>query len=734
MQTEQERKQIQQLFNDVLRSNKRFQSLKNQKIITKAFILAQDAHKDVRRKTGELFITHPLEVAKIVAYEIGLDTISIVCALLHDVVEDSADYSISTIETLFGKKISSVIDGLTKITDVYDAEQNIQTETFKKMLLTIPQDVRVIYIKIADRLHNMRTLHGMPYNKQLIKAGETLYIYSPIAQRLGLYEIKKELEDLSFKYRHKEEYKKLKKLIKVSKTSNKKIFRKFTETISHLLNKKGFTFTIKPIKRSLYSIWTKMLNNGISFDEVQNYVIIRIIIQTPKDEEREACYSVFATITKAFPPKMNTLKDSIGNPNPDGYEELTIIVMGPFGQWLKIQILTKRMNKIAEKGEMFGNSDEEIGRNKWIKTISEHLKDPKASALDILDNVKLGLYTSVIYVFTPKGKIITLPKDSTVLDFAFYIHTNVGYRCIAAKINRKPSPKHRILKSTDQVEIITSHDQAPEPEWLEIVKTQRARNGIKTIFRKDRLENIAIGEDMLNELLLKLKTEKSDDLLNKLTIVFQCKNTDDLFLKIAKKIITPTQLIKKIKPRIIGFRIFDKLKTKSLEVKKQTIEKIDSKKNFIIDEDDADNKYQRAICCNPIPEDTTIAYQNKEGIVILHQTNCDEAVKLAAQQGKNVVNVEWGYHTVKLFLTRLKINGIDRKEMLIDIAKIVTYDSSLSIRAINLSTDDKTFEGTIDSVVHNNSNLKKIISKLKSVKGILHVARVNNFEGAVYIQ
>jgi GTP diphosphokinase / guanosine-3',5'-bis(diphosphate) 3'-diphosphatase len=728
---DEDNKLIQEQFEDLLRSCKKCQDEESQKLITKAFVLAKIAHKDQRRKTGKSipFITHPIAVAKIVGSEIGFGTTAVVSALLHDVIEDT-DYTKEDIQAIFGEIVASIVEGLTKITNVYDAEHNEQAGTFRKMLYTIPQDIRVIFIKVADRLHNMRTMDGMPEDRQIIKAGENLYVYVPLAYQLGLFDIKKELEDLSFKYRHPEEYARIDKLVKDNLETLLNRFNQFIPKIEDALLREQYNFVIKPIYKSYYTTWEKMNKRNISFNEVHNYLSTRIVFQ-PFDDftERRQCMNIFAVITELFNVRKGSLQDWVKNPKSNGFEAIVFDVMGQHGGWSEIQVMSKRMAEIADKGYSELETSEESQRDKWIKRISEQLKDKDVSdsdEIEDIENFELGL--SKIYIFTPKGKIIALPKGSTIIDFAFSIHTELGLHCIGAKVNNKLESVSYILNSTDQVEILDSINRKPDIKWLDFVVSQKAKTCLKSYFNKERKQLIEEGKHKLEEKLKDLSQYSLDDYLKRLVDGLQCKNEEDLFYKIACGIITDKELDNILKLKTLGIlefwvtKIFPKFgKSSSFQINEPV--KFNAKEPYIIDETSA---YSVAQCCKPIPGDDAIVYLNGENDLIVHKRNCSIAVKLNANFEKSTTRVIWRPHKSNSFLTNIHIKGIDRPKMILDITHVISEQLNVNMQGFNISANDGIFEGVINSYVFHVDDLNILISNLKKINGVEEVYRITS--------
>ncbi|MBN2520187.1 MAG: bifunctional (p)ppGpp synthetase/guanosine-3',5'-bis(diphosphate) 3'-pyrophosphohydrolase [Bacteroidales bacterium] len=737
--TETERKNINEQFEDLLANCPRCKRKEDRELIIKAYKIAYDAHKDMRRASGEPYILHPIAVAKIASNEIGLGVKSIICALLHDIVEDT-DYTLKDIENNFGKKIASIIDGLTKISGVFDNKSSLQAENFRKMLLTLSDDVRVILLKLADRLHNMRTLEALPHHKQYKIAGETLYLYAPLAHRLGLNAIKTELEDLSLKYQHPKIYAELEKKIKDSEEKRMQIINRFSLPIIEILSNNNFTFDISGRTKSIYSIWNKMHSKGIAYDEIYDILAIRIIFKPkPRIPEKIQCWNIYSLITDKYTPKPERIRDWVSHPKVNGYEALHVTVMGPYGKWIEVQIRSERMNEIAERGfaahwKYKGEKSSESELDKWIKTIREHLENPNSDALQFLDDFKLNLFAQEIMVFTPKGQLITLPKDSTTLDFAYEIHSEIGNKAIGAKVNHKLVPLNYKLSSGDQVEIITSDKQKTQHEWLDYVTTAKAKSSINNAFKSEYKDRILRGQKLLEKKLKEMELYPSSSIFKKMFDGYKVANKDELYSKIGSNIITLENidkiLQKKSQSKWIKYwkiqfnRSTTKIEDQNIKTKK--LKKKEKSPLIIKDEIDTDNenlKYQIAKCCNPIPGDDVVGFKSQDDLIIIHQNTCSEAIKLMSSHGEDIVSATWTSHRILSFLIRLRVKGIDRDGIYFDLANIISKDLNISIRSIFLDSNNGIFEGTIDLYVHNKDDLIDIISKIETIKGIENVVR-----------
>ena len=742
MSKSEEDKYIQSLFDDLLSNCSRKLNDKDKALITKAFNLANEAHKGIRRKSGEPYIVHPIAVAKIASSEIGLGPTSVACALIHDVVEDS-DYSIDDIKYLFGEKIAIIIDGLTKISDVFDKELSLQIKNFRKILLTLSDDVRVILIKLADRLHNMRTLESMPLNKQLKVAGETIYIYAPLAHRLGLYAIKTELEDLSIKFRQPEAYKDITSKIKGNIIKRQLEINRFSLPIINKLELHNIDFDISGRPKSTYSIWKKMQKKNISFEEVYDLMAIRIVFKSDnKENEKTQCWKIYSLITEIYTPKPERIRDWISSPKPNGYEALHVTVMGPMGKWVEVQIRSERMNEIAERGfaahwKYKGDDSQESEFDKWIKKIREMLESQNSDAIEFFDEFKMNIFSAEIMVFTPKGKIINLPNNATALDFAYEIHTEIGNKAIGAKVNHKLVPLNFVLSSGDQIEIITSNKKRIQREWQDYVITAKARSCIVKGIKAETKNRIEKGRKILGEKLKEYKIKPSARVFRKILPAYKVNSKDELYSKIGSGLIELNNLKKIIKKNTRNKFI----KYWSLQVSKSQVNKPDNavkpkskinyKKKFVIDEVEDENKanYKIAKCCSPIPGDTVVGYKNiLEDTIIIHKANCPEAIKLMSSDGNHVFSVNWKSHKIMSFLSKLKIDGIDRIGVIKDITKITSEILSVNIRMIHIETHDGIFEGSIELYVHSVSDLNILMMNLGKVKGVNIVKRIENIK------
>ena len=701
--------------------------------IKRAFFLAKEAHQGVRRRSGEPYLLHPIAVAKIVIEEIGLGVKSVVAALLHDVVEDT-EYSVEDMERIFGPKIASMVDGLTKMSGVFNADTSEQAEYFRKVLLTLSDDVRVILIKIADRLHNMRTLGAMPMNKQIKITGETIYLFAPLAYRLGLYSIKSELEDLCMKYRFPQQYAEITQKLNETEASRQEFISKFNAPIIAGLNRDNINYEISGRVKSVYSIWSKMQRKQIPFEEIYDLFAIRIVFKPlPFPSEKTQCWQVYSTITDIYTPKPDRLRDWISMPKANGYEALHSTVMGPDGVWVEVQIRTQRMEDIAERGfaahwkyKHATISQDEDEFDKWLKQIRSALNSPTENAVDFLDNFKLSLYTSEIVVFTPKGEARKMPFGATALDFAYDIHSKIGNSAISAKINHKLEPITTQINSGDQIEIITADNARPKPEWLEIVTTAKAKQSIKSFLKRERQNNIERGMHMLDEKMKSLNIKLSGRVLRKIVPIYESNNKEELYSKIGAGIVNLDNLEKVLKVNSKS-KI---LKFWTLFINKKEEEDGDDTaapgETAPEKEPAAEPQFEIAECCKPIPGDKVVGYRDPAtGNIIVHKASCDELDRLAAQFGKNIVKdeIKWSQHKAMSYLVTIELRGIDRMGILLDLAKVVSGDFSINIREVGIHSHDGIFEGNISLYVKDAEGLHDVMDKLRKIKGIESVKR-----------
>ena len=728
--------EFQSLLNDYLKTKHR----KRVEIITKAFNFANQAHKGIRRRSGEPYIMHPLAVAKIVCNEIGLGSTSICSALLHDVVEDT-DYTVEDIENIFGSKIAQIVDGLTKISGgIFGDRASAQAENFKKLLLTMSDDIRVILIKIADRLHNMRTLGSMLPNKQYKIAGETLYIYAPLANRLGLYKIKTELENLSFKYEHPEKYKEIEKKLSATAAERDKVFAEFTAPIRERLDKMGLKYRILARVKSIYSIWNKMQTKHVPFEEVYDLLAVRIIFEPRnKEEELNDCFSIYVAISQIYKPHPDRLRDWVNHPKANGYQALHVTLMNSNGQWTEVQIRSERMNDVAEQGfaahwkyKEGGGSEDEGELEKWLSTIKEILDDPQPDAMDFLDTIKLNLFASEIFVFTPKGEIKTMPQNSTALDFAFSLHTDIGSHCIGAKVNHKLVPLSHKLQSGDQVEILTSKAQRIQPEWESYVTTAKARAKIASILRKEQKNHQKMGEKLLAEFLEKAGFKMNDENVEKIVKLHGMNTPEELFAAISYHRITlgenERNLLKNKQStswkKLLSFPFASKTSEKSA-TEVQPKEKINTKQILKLTEKNI-TQYKMATCCHPIPGDDVLGYIDEAGELTIHKRQCPVAARLKSSFGNRIVATQWETRKEKEFLVTIYLRGIDSVGLLNEVTRVISHQMEVNIRKLSIESNDGIFEGNIQLYVHDVEDVRSLTNELKKIKNIKEVTRIEN--------
>ncbi|PKP38379.1 MAG: GTP pyrophosphokinase [Bacteroidetes bacterium HGW-Bacteroidetes-14] len=758
MFTEKDNELIDREFEELrLSSLKRCANQSEYETVLKAFDFARAAHNGVRRRSGEPYILHPISVAKIVVQEIGLGYKSIVSALLHDVVEDT-EYNVEDIERLFGAKIASLVDGLTKIKSAFDSNSSSQAENFKRILLTLNDDVRVILIKLADRLHNMRTIEFMPEHKRSKILSETMYIFIPLAHRLGLYSIKSELENIWLMHTLPAEYDLIQAKISQTVIERGCAMDIFMEPISESLKQAGFKFTVSKRTKTPYSIWRKMNTKSIPFEQIYDLHAVRIVFEAKPDQpERIQCWHIYSLITELYLSKTDRIRDWVSTPKINGYEALHCTVMGPQGNWIEVQIRSERMDDLAERGvaahwSYKGASPSEGEMDKWLNMVREVLENPDVNALEFLDKFHTGLLSSEIYVFTPKGESKALPKGSTALDFAYAIHTEVGNKSIAAKANFKLVPLTYELRNGDQIEIITAESQKPQREWLEFIKTPKAKSLILDALKSEIKDSQKKGQEMLDEKLKGMGIKPQSRVYKKLSENYKLNNREELFSKIGADLIDLTDLSKVLKKnttnkfvrywnlqfsRITGGdsdHVYDwdneeelpeDTVAKSEEGSKETHSRIDIKKDFLLKENPIDKtlSYQVATCCRPIPGDKVIGFIDKDDVVIVHKNSCPEAILLAARDGEKIVKAKWSKHTVLSFLARINMRGIDRLGILNELTQYITLVLSVNIRKIFIETHDGIFEGYIDLYVHSVEDLEKLMKQMSNVKGVMSVVR-----------
>ena len=730
---------FQKLIDTYLASNHR----RKVDIITKAFHFAKQAHKGVRRRSGEPYILHPIAVAQIACEEIGLGSTSICAALLHDVEEDP-DYTNDDLSNLFGPKVANIVEGVTKISGgIFGDKASLQAETFKKLLLTMSDDVRVILIKISDRLHNMRTLQSMLPSKQYKIAGETLYIFAPLADRLGLNKIKTELENLSFKYEHPEEYAEIEKQLAQTQPERDTIFDKFTPPIRQALDEIGMKYTIKARIKSPYSIWRKMQNKHVSFAEVFDILAIRIVF-TPKNraEEVNECYRIYSALTQIYTPHPQRFRDWLSNPKANGYQALHNTFMSKQGKWIEVQIRSDRMDDIAEQGfaahwkyKEAGAAYDENELDRWLNSIKEILDDPQPDTLDLLDTIKLNLFTSEIMVFTPKGELKTMPAGSTALDFAFSIHSFLGSHCFGAKVNHKLVPLSYKLRSGDQIEIITSRTQHVQPEWLSFATTAKAKGKIQAILRRENREKQQKGQQQLKQFFEDRELEYSIPNIDKLVAFHELTKREELYQAIGSGSLTPSDDdvdLLRGKKRGSGWRkyipfIGRKEAKVSHQVDKDFAKNLNRKQILTLDEAVLD-KCIIAPCCHPIPGDDVMGYINAQGILEIHARSCEHATKLKTRYGNNIIATRWDTHKEKLFDALIGIKGVDSQGVLYAIADVLRGMSQFTVKRITLETTDGIFEGKIQVTVHDTEDVKLVCDALKKIENVLKAVRLFDAE------
>jgi len=729
--------QIQQEFEALLEDYRHTNHRQKIELITKAFNFANAAHKGIKRRSGEPYIMHPLAVARIVVREIGLGSTSICSALLHDVVEDT-DYMVEDIDNLFGPKIAQIVEGLTKISGgVFGEKASEQAENFRKLLITMSEDIRVILIKIADRLHNMRTLGSMPLAKQYKIAGETQYIYAPLAHRLGLFRIKTELENLSFKFEHPDTFKEIEDKLAVDEEARNEFYKEFSEPIDKKLTEMGYEFTLRARIKSVYSIWYKMTTRNIPFEEVYDILAERIIFK-PREgmSEKDQCWMLYSAITGIYKPHPERIRDWISTPKANGYEALHVTVMGQGGRWVEVQIRSQRMNDIAEKGlaahwKYKSGEADESELDKWLKTIKELLEHPEPNAIDFMDTFKLNLFASEIFVFTPKGEIKTIAQGSTALDFAYSVHSDLGNHCIAAKVNHKLVPLSYKLNSGDQIEILTSKKQTPQPEWLDFVTTARAKTRLRNLFKKEDKGYIAEGQKRIEEVLAKVNLQPDNENIVRILNHFNITQRNELYLQAGKGVLDLEE---------IGKIVF-KSKTENVFVKylkmpfggssdnkhPQTVpidSKVDRKRPIKLTEENAGKTYVLGECCRPIPGDDVLGYVDDSEKIIVHKRQCPVAAKLKSNYGERIVSVDWATHKVQSFLEILEIKGIDKKGVLIEILKIVSEGYGVNISKINVETNAGIFVGRFFIYVHDTEDINNLCKNIMKIKEINSVQRI----------
>lgn len=733
---EQEKREIINRYRRLLRKAKPVLKEGDARLIKKAFTMALEAHKEMRRKSGEPYIFHPLAVAQICVEEIGLGTTSIISALLHDVVEDT-DLELADIERMFGKKVARIIDGLTKVSGVFEYGTSQQAENFRKMLFTLSEDVRVILIKLADRLHNMRTLDSMPRNKQLKIASETIYLYAPLAHRLGLNTIKSELEDLYLRFTDRQTYDSIARNIDDTRAARNKFIKQFMQPIKEELDRLKIKYEIKGRPKSIYSICNKMRKQNIPFEEVYDLFAIRIILDAPLEQEKSLCWQVYSIVTDFYTPNPDRLRDWISTPKANGYESLHTTVMAKNGQWVEVQIRTQRMDEIAEKGYAAhwkykeSAAAHESNLEKWLAKVRDTLEQNDHSALDFVNDFRGNLFSDEVFVFTPRGELKTLPYGATALDFAFEIHTQVGSKCIGAKVNNKLVPINYILKNGDQIEILTSQKQKPHEDWLRFVVTSKARSKIKDNLKEDKKRVAEEGKEIIQRKLKQLKADATHIMLEQMREYFGLASHFELYYRVGKGMIT-TADIKRFK----DYKPASPLKTKpnirvaDAKAIEQEITRIKGRYEdiLLIGEDMDVVDYKLAKCCTPIPGDDVFGFVTVNEGIKIHRTTCPNATELLASHGNRVVKAKWTSQHEVAFLTGLKVRGTDRVGLINDVSKIISEELKVNMSSMSFHTDSGIFEGEIMLYVNDTRHLEQLIHKLEKVEGVVKVSRFDSKE------
>ena len=728
---EKENKQIAKQYKELLRISYQTLTTSDKKLIRSAFDVAVDAHKEQRRKSGEAYIFHPIAVAKIVASEIGLDAVSIASALLHDVVEDT-DYTLDDIERMFGETVARIVDGLTKIAHL-KKDKNIsqQAENFRKMLLTLHDDVRVIIIKIADRYHNMLTMDAMPEHKQVKIASETLYIYAPLAHRIGLYNIKTQLEDLSLKYTEPEVYNDIRNKIVDTEDEQQEYIDAFTKVIRESLDTEGLNYTVKGRMKSIFSIRRKMVKQNVAFDEIYDKFAIRIIYKSDRKNEKFLAWKIYSIVTDHFTPNPVRLRDWITSPKSTGYEALHITVMGPEGKWVEVQIRSERMHEIAEKGYAahfkYKHGDQkEQGIEVWLNRLQEALENANVSAVDFVEEFKLNLYSKEIFVFTPKGELKSLPKGASPLDFAFHIHTQVGMKTRGAKVNGKLVPLNTVLQSGDQVEIITSEIAKPNQNWLDYAHTARARAKIKSSLREEKKEVAEEGKEILRRKLKSQKVTLNEDVVNKMVIYFKLKTSLDLFFRVGNGAIDNQKIKDFVSNYNNAFINFFKNKIRRTPVPEDiNKDEITSKYDMLVFGSEEEKlNYKLSKCCNPIPGDEVFGFVSVTDGIKVHTKNCPNAISLQSNYAYRIISAKWIDSTQEDFSSDIELTGIDNLGLVNEITNVISDNMHVNMRNLNFSAEGGTFSGKITVVVKNNTILKKLVANLKQIEGIDKVSRI----------
>lgn len=731
--TPAEEKMIEDAFQDLLQDYANSRHTQKVELVTRAFHFANKAHHGVRRLSGEPYMLHPLAVAKIVVKEIGLGSTSICAALMHDVVEDT-DYTTEDIRNLFGDKIAQIVDGLTKISGgVFGQQASEQAENFRKLLLTMSDDIRVVLIKIADRLHNMRTLGAQPKEKQYKIAGETQYIYAPLAHRLGLFPIKIELENLSFQYEHPETYAEIERKLAEDKETRMEDFETFAQPIRDKLTQMGYKFSLTARIKSVYSIWKKMSTKNVPFEDVYDILAVRIVFE-PNNQmsEKDQCWMIYSAITEFYRPHPERIRDWISTPKANGYEALHVTVMGQNGEWVEVQIRTERMHELAERG-LAAHWKYKTGENgegeldKWLRNIKEILEHPEQNAMDFLGTFKLNLFAQEVFVFTPSGEIKTLPQGATALDFAFYLHSELGEHCIGAKVNHNLVPLSYVLQGGDQVEILTSSGQYPQPDWLSFTTTAKAQAGLREYFRKEERAYIRSGEKRFNDALsMAGATELHDTALQRLLNAHNLTQPQQLYLQIGQgairldnlqQVIFPKKSIwKKLNPFSNNGNDTEQVKPNTAPQKKP--------KAIVLTDENIGTEYHLAGCCHPIPGDEVLGYMDHDGDIYIHKVSCEEADILKTAQGKRIIAASWNTHHIQSFLERMEIAGIDKIGAFAHVLNVITSEFHINIHRINIESNDGVFEGTLDIFVYDRLEMERLMKTIRQIPEIETAKRI----------
>lgn len=730
---EREKRQILNRYRGLLRASRYSSSNEDRKRIRKAFNTALDAHSHMRRRSGEPYIFHPIAVARIVAEEMRMGTTSIVAALLHDTVEDTS-IDLAYVEREFGQKVATIIDGLTKIPGSFDQHQSPQAENFRKMLLSLSEDVRVILIKLADRLHNMRTLTSMKREKQLKIASETEFLYAPLAHRLGLHNIKTELEDLALKFKEPEEYEEILQKLKKGREVRGRFINRFLRPIKEDLNREGYDFQIKWRTKSIHSIYEKIHKKGVPFEEIYDLFAIRIILNSPQATEKADCWKVYSIVTDHYKPNPDRLRDWISTPKANGYESLHTTVMSPTGKWVEVQIRSERMDEVAEIGYAahwrYKEEDKtsEGNLDRWLTRVRELLEDPESNALEFLDDLKLNLFSDEIFVFTPKGELKTLPSGATALDLAFDVHTDIGERCTGAKVNQKLVPLDNPLNSGDHVNILTSKDQKPKEDWLKYVVTAKARSKIKTALNKEKKKAGIEGKEKLERKLSRMKLSLTDENLRTLIRFFNVPDENELYFRIAKGAIDP-KLIKKLEVSGKTLQVPEQKEEERRKYpEKKTNVRSHSKDTLIIGEDLTNTDYKLAPCCQPIPGDDVFGYIASSDGVKIHRSNCPNATELMSQHAQRIISARWASQEQLEFTAGIKITGLDGLGMVNQITDIISDQNNVNMNKISFESKAGIFEGLLKVMVQDTTHLDHLIGTIRNIEGVDSVERVDQKE------